>query len=103
MRVWGAPRGAHVEATSPMPGQANDHSSPRIQGWRHDRSEQVAFGSKNGPKAALFRLPSQALRPRLTLLVDDNRSPWRSGQLHAVLLAPEVVGDVPVVGSSLAR
>ena len=83
-------------------GQANDHSSPGFKvAVRQLRTN--SFCKQNGPKAVLFRLLRQALRPRLTLLVDDNRSARRSGQLHAVLLAPEVIGDVPVIGSSLAR
>src|ERR1700687_3920894 len=44
----------------------------------------------------------QALRPRLTLTVDSYCGSGASRHLHAMRLAAEVVGDIPVVGSGLA-
>ena len=44
----------------------------------------------------------EALRPGLTLPVNGNRGSGLSGHLYAMLLAPEVVGDVPMVGPGLA-
>src|SRR4029450_13477934 len=45
---------------------------------------------------------AERLRPGLTPFVDDNRESGGSGRLNAMLLAPEVVGGIPVVGPGLA-
>ena len=40
--------------------------------------------------------------PRLATLVDGDRRTRGIGHLHAMFLAAEVVGDIPVAGSGLA-
>jgi hypothetical protein len=44
----------------------------------------------------------EVLRAGLAPLVDGNCGAGTSGHLHAMFLAPEVVGDIPVVGLGLA-
>src|SRR2546430_6429707 len=58
---------------------------------------------KRPRRAALLVMKRSALRARLTLLVHDNRTPGRGRHLHAMLLAAEVVGDIPIFGASRVR
>lgn len=53
-----------------------------------------------GPSCAVYCV--EALCPGLTLLVDRHGGSGRCGHLHAMLLAAEGVGDIPIVGMGLA-
>jgi hypothetical protein len=58
---------------------------------------------QNGPEGPFCSVRYlEALLPGLTLPVDGNCGSGGSGHLNAMLLTPEVVVDVPVLGLSLA-
>src|SRR5450759_3476261 len=71
--------------------------------WMARPSCRSRIPKQNGPEGPPRSVRCvKALRPGLTPLVDGNCGSGGSGHLHAMLLAPEVVGDIPVVGLGLA-
>src|SRR5665647_386350 len=66
-------------------------------------SEKVHHQTTKRSRRTVLLWPlRQALLPGLTLLVDGHGRSGRSGHLNAMLLAPEVIGDIPIFGSGLA-
>ena len=66
---------------------------------RQDRRVVLAERPR-GPRCSVRR--RQALRAGLTLPVDGNGGSGRGSHLHPMLLAAEVIGDIPIVRAALA-
>ena len=73
----------------------------RIAGYRRFGGD-LTGSIQNGPKGPPCTVCcGECLCPGLTQFVDSHRRPRRRGHLHAMRLATEIVGDVPVIGIGL--